>query len=90
MVSIDTPVAEWLESVVADPDEKCEILNDLLGDNLTMSEFTPSNMDDDMLGAQRWCRPRSRWHFGSCLARAYSVASRPQPSTLVAMTGGVV
>ena len=57
MVSIDTPVAEWLEGIVADAEEKCEILSDLLGDNLSMKEFTPANMDDDMLGAARSLPP---------------------------------
>ena len=49
MVSISTPVAEWLVGIVADPEDKCEILGDLLGDDLTMAEFAPVNMDDDTL-----------------------------------------
>ena len=52
MVTIDTPVTKWLESVLEDPQEKCEILSDLLGDNLAMVEFAPARMDDDMLGAR--------------------------------------
>jgi hypothetical protein len=56
MVTIDTPVNEWLESVLEDSAEmkreKCEILSDLLGDNLAMVEFAPARMDDDMLGAR--------------------------------------
>ena len=53
MVTIDTPVTKWLESVLEDPQEKCEILSDLLGDNLAMVEFAPARMDDDMLGTRR-------------------------------------
>ena len=47
-----TPVVEWLERVVEDPAETCEILSELLGDDLTMIEFSPTHLDDDQLGAR--------------------------------------